>query len=210
MPAPAATFTVRHVQLVRAAFAAIAALMITFSPDHSAEVGLAVFSGFIIATSLVMFLAAWLVARSGGRWHYVLLGVIALMAGAASGIPPLRTTETFFVVLISWAALSGLVELLAGIRARRAGDPGARDQIAVAVLTLLLAVVLLVIPPAYSLAYTIEDAGEFVLTGIILGVGVFGAYAAVVAVYLAIAGLSPRRTPVQVEAPAVPDHGGVA
>ncbi|WP_223172555.1 hypothetical protein [Microbacterium sp. NIBRBAC000506063] len=65
MPAPAATFTVRHVQLARAALAAIAALMITFSPDHSAEVGLAVFSGFAIATGLIMFLSAWLAAKAG-------------------------------------------------------------------------------------------------------------------------------------------------
>ncbi len=210
MPAPAATFTVRHVQLARAALAAIAALMITFSPDHSAPVGLSVFSGFIIATALVLLLATWLVAKAGGRWHYVLLGVIGLMAGIVSGIPPLRTTETFFVVLISWAALSGLVELLAGIRVRRDDDPNARDMITVGALTLLLAVVLLAIPPAYSLGYTIEEAGSFTLTGIILGVGVFGAYAAIVAVYLAIAGLSPRRTPVQVETPAAPEHGGVA
>ena len=46
----ARTFEVRHVQLGRALFAAVAAIMITFSADHSAEVGLAVFSGWAIAT----------------------------------------------------------------------------------------------------------------------------------------------------------------
>ena len=44
MSAPARAFTVRHVQLLRALFAAAAAVMITFSPDHSAAVGLSVFS----------------------------------------------------------------------------------------------------------------------------------------------------------------------
>ena len=45
----------------------------------------------------------------------------------------------------------------------------------------------------------------FTLTGIIIGVGIFGAYAAIVAVYLAIAGLSPRKTaPVLTEAPGEP------
>ncbi|HZU93558.1 MAG TPA: acyl-CoA synthetase, partial [Microbacterium sp.] len=53
MSAPARTFTVRNVQLVRALFAAVAAAMITFSPDHSAAIGLSVFSGFAIATALV-------------------------------------------------------------------------------------------------------------------------------------------------------------
>ena len=56
---------------------------------------------------------------------------------------------------------------------------------------LLLAVVLLAIPVGYSLDYAIKGAGEFTLTGIILAVGMFGGYAAIVAVFLAIAGFSP-------------------
>mgnify|MGYP007130840096 CR=1 FL=1 len=84
MPAPAPTFTARHVQFARAGFAALAAVMITFSQDHSAELGLAVFSGFAIAQALVLLLAAWLVATAGSRGHYVLLGAISLVAGMAS------------------------------------------------------------------------------------------------------------------------------
>ncbi|CAI7678084.1 unnamed protein product, partial [Penicillium discolor] len=52
MSAPARAFTMRHVQLLRALFAAVAALMITFSSDHSAAVGLAVISGFALVTAL--------------------------------------------------------------------------------------------------------------------------------------------------------------
>lgn len=209
MPAPAHTFTVRHVQIARAALAAIAAVMITFSPDHSAQVGLAVFSGFVIAQAIVLILGAWLVAHAGDRWHYVLLGAIGLAAGMVSGFPTLRTAQMYFIVVIAWAVLAGVVELIAGIRSRRPGDPHGRDMMTVGVTTLLLAVALAVIPPTYSLAYTIEEAGSFTLTGIILGVGMFGAYAAIVAVFLAIAGFSPRRTPVVVEAPA-PEQEGVA
>ncbi|WP_223172556.1 hypothetical protein [Microbacterium sp. NIBRBAC000506063] len=137
--------------------------------------------------------------------------MIAILGGLASGIPALRSTTMFFVVVISWAALSGLVELLAGIRNRRAGDPTGRDMVTVGIATLLLAVAVLVVPQTYSLVYTIEEAGSFTLTGIILAVGMFGAYAAIVAVYLAIAGFSPRRrTPAQVEAPEAADQGGPA
>ena len=51
-------------------------------------------------------------------------------------------------------------------------------------------------PTQYALRYTIDEANEtFTLTGIIIGVGIFGAYAAIVAVYLAIAGFSPRKAP---------------
>ena len=70
--APAArTFEVRHVQLARAAFAAIAAVMVTFSPDHSAAVGLAIFSGFAFLNALVLLVASGASTRrvaGGRRW----------------------------------------------------------------------------------------------------------------------------------------------
>lgn len=193
MSAPARTFTVRHVQLLRALFAAASALMITFSPDHSAAIGFSVFGGFAAASGFILILAAWLVASAGNRWPYILLAVIDLAAAIVSGIPTWRNDAAFFAVIIIWAALSGLVELIAGIRARRA-DPAAKDAITVGALGLLLAVVLLLIPSDYSLQYSIEGAGALTLSGIILAVGMFGGYAAIVAVFLAIAGFSPRRT----------------
>lgn len=195
------TFQLRHVQLARAAFAAVAALMITFSANHSAIVGLAVFSGFALVTAVIQVLAAWLVAPAGWRWPHVLLGAIAILTGMASSIPAWRTTPLFFVVVIAWGALGGLVELLAGIRARRqarAGTApavvadGARDAILIGSLGLALAVGLLCVPTTYALNYSIAEAGSFTLTGITLAVGIFGAYAAIVAVFLGIAGLSPR------------------
>ena len=186
-------FEVRHLQLSRALFAAIAAVMITFSRDHSALVGMSVFSGFAMATALVFFLGAWLVFPSGRRATPVLLGVVAFVAGVLGGVPSLRTTVAFFVVVVSWAALSGLIELIAGIRHRRAGEPAARDEILIGALGLVLAAGLLLVNPAYALDYVIEEAGSFTLTGITIGVGLYGGYAAVVAVFLGIAGFSPRR-----------------
>lgn len=192
MSAPARALTVRHVQLLRAAFAAVAALMITFSPDHSAAVGLAVFGGFAATSALILALGAWLAVPAGARWPYVLLAVLGMLAAMASGVPAWRTDALFFVIVIAWAAASGLVELIAGLRSRRS-DPSGKDAIAVGVLGLLLAVLVLLVPADYMLGYSIEGAGEFTLTGIILAVGLFGGYAAIVAVYLAIAGFSPRR-----------------
>ena len=100
----------------------------------------------------------------------------------------------FFVVVIVWAAASGLIELIAGLRARRTADPYARDAILIGAVTLALAIALLLVNPAYSLEYFISEAGRsFTLTGITIGVGLFGGYAAIIAVFLGIAGLSPRR-----------------
>ncbi|MCT9819532.1 acyl-CoA synthetase [Microbacterium sp. W1N] len=195
MPAAATrTFEVRHLQLARALFAAIAAIMITFSPDHSAEVGLSVFSGFAIATAIVELLAVWLVYGAGTRANTVLLAVATLLAGMASGIPALRSTTLFFVVVIAWAFVSGVIELVGGLRARRTDDPAAKDAVLIGALTLALGVGLLLVNPAYSLEYFIKEAGQsFTLTGIVIGVGIFGGYAAIIAVFLGIAGFSPRR-----------------
>jgi hypothetical protein len=193
MSAPARAFTVRHIQLLRALIAAAAALMITFSSDHSAPVGLAVFSGFVFVTSLVQILAAWLVLPAGARWSSILQAAFGLIAGMVTGIPMWRTDDLFFFVVVTWALVTGGIELLAGIRARRTSDPLARDAITVGAFGILLAGALLLIPAGFLQEYTIDKAGTFLLSGIILGVGLFGGYAAIVAVFLGIAGLTPRR-----------------
>lgn len=204
----------RHVQLLRALFAAVAAVMITFSSDHSAPVGLAVFSGFVFVTALVQVLAAWLVVPAGSRWSYVLLAALGIVAGMVSGIPDWRSDNLFFIVVSSWAILSGGIELLAGFRARRSGDVSARDAITVGAFGVLLGVVLLLIPAGFVQEYTIEKAGTFLLSGIILGVGMFGGYAAIVAVFLGIAGLTPKRMDAvsavseSNDSPAPAEHGG--
>ncbi|CAH0203072.1 hypothetical protein SRABI76_02067 [Microbacterium oxydans] len=210
MSAPARAFTMRTIQLLRALFAAAAALMITFSSDHSAPIGLSVFSGFVFVSALAHILAAWLVLPAGSRWSSVLLAAIGVVAGMVSGVPMWRSDDLFFIVVAAWGVLSGGVELLAGLRARRAADPLARDAITVGAFGILLAVLLLLIPAGFVQEYSITGAGDFVLSGIILGVGIFGGYAAVVAVFLAIAGLTPRRfdaAPIEDAAAAAPDPG---
>ncbi|MCI9857901.1 acyl-CoA synthetase [Microbacterium proteolyticum] len=187
-------FDVRHLQLARAAFAALAAIMVTFSPDHSAPLGLGVFSGFALATGLVFGLAAWLVFRRGERMIPVLLASVSIVAGLVSSVGAWRTTGVFFGVVIAWALVSGLVELLGALRDRKAGrTAGVRDGMLIGILTIVLAAVLLLTPAQYALDYDITGAGSFTLTGITIAVGLFGGYAAVVAVFLAIAGFSPRR-----------------
>ncbi|WP_447914030.1 acyl-CoA synthetase [Microbacterium phyllosphaerae] len=214
MSAPARAFTVRHLQLLRALFAAAAAVMITFSPDHSAAVGLSVFSGFVLTTALVMIVAAWLVFPAGQRWPSVVLAILGFAAGMTAGVPAWRTDDVFFVVVTAWAVATGILELVVGLRARRTGDPTARDSITLGAFGLLLAALLLAIPAGFVQPYAIEGAGEFELTGIILGVGMFGGYAAIVAVFLGIAGLTPKRADAVADSaatendPAPAGHGG--
>ena len=202
-------------QLARAAFAAIAAVMITFSPDHSAAVGLAVFSGFALATGLVFLIAAWLVYPADGRWQPLVLGIISVVAGMAGGLGPLRTETGFFAVVAAWALASGSFEALVGWQGlrpratRREITPGvadarplpqqgprsdSRDGVVMGALGVILGIALIFIPDFPPLDYSIDDVEQsFTLTGIIIGVGAFGGYAAIAAVYLGIAGFSPRK-----------------
>ena len=207
--APARTLQVRHVQVGRALIAAAAAVLITFSPDHSAQVGLSVFSGFAIVTALLLLLAAWSVYARKARWPVVTVGVISAVAGLLASLGSLRSTALYFVVVIAWAALTGIVEAVAGFRALRFADRNtparsdARDTATVGILTLVLAVALALVPSGFALQYYIADAGQsFTLTGITIGVGVFGGYAAVLAVYLAIAGFSPGQPVIDERNPA--------
>lgn len=210
MPASSRPFTARHVQLSRAVLAAVAAIMITFSPDHSAAVGLSVFGGFAIVTSFVLILAAIIVYPNGRRWPAVMMGAFTLVFGMAASVPAWRSDTLFFVLVITWAALTGLVELLAGIRFR--GTEGARDAVTVGALGLLLALLMAVVPVGLVQQYTVEGT-EMALTGIIVGVGLFGGYAAIVAVFLGIAGFTPSAKK-HIESDAggdrLADHGGYA
>jgi uncharacterized membrane protein HdeD (DUF308 family) len=211
------TLEVRHVQLARAAVAAIAAIMVTFSPDHSAALGLSIFGGFAIVTAFVLLVAARMVYPAGRRWPFIVIGVVSAVAGLAGGIAQLRSTTMFFVILIVWAVVTGVIELIAGLRQRRAlrmtqnpeaAPSDARDSIVIGAITIVFAIALALVPTQYSLDYRIEEAdATFTLTGIIIGVGLFGAYTAIVAVYLAIAGFSPRKPlPVSVDAPGQRDE----
>lgn len=197
---------VRHVQLARAVVAAVAALVITFSADHSAPFGLAVFCGFAVATAIVFGVAAWSAAPRG-HWAPVTLAIVSLVAGLIAAVPAWHTTAVFFAVVISWAAVTGVVEGVAGWRARRSSaDPQqrseARDAVTVGIIGVVLAAGLGLVNPDFRLDYFIDDADAwFALTGTAIGVGIFGGYAAIIAVYLGIAAFSPRR-----DIPATVEH----
>lgn len=188
------TFTVRNLALARAALAAIAAIMITFNSDHTAALGLATFSGFAIATSLVWAVAAWLVFGAGQRGVPILLAFVNFAAGLAASVELIRTPVGFFVIIISWAAITGIIELLWGLSMRKAGQREAgRDAITQGAVSLALAVGTALVRVDYSLPYEIEEANlHLELTGVVIAVGLFGGYAAITAVFQAIAGLSPK------------------
>lgn len=162
------------VPVVRAAFALIATIAITFSSDHSAGYGLLVFGIWSIVTGLVVGTLQLRVERSNvERW---LFGVIAV-ATVAAGILALTIPASLGLLLVlvsSWAAVTGFTELFIGMR-QRGREPLARDRMFAGVLTALLGLLLVLLPP-----------------NSVVGVGLIGAYFAILGVYLAIGGFSVK------------------
>jgi uncharacterized membrane protein HdeD (DUF308 family) len=160
------------VPVVRGLLALVPAAVITFSQNHSPEFGLLVFGAWAIVAGLVVgALSMRLVADRGIRSLFVVTAVVTVVAGILAlsvpgGLP-------FLLYLVSvWAAVTGFVELFAGLRAR-GRTAAARDWIAAGGLTAVLAIVFLLLPP---------DA--------VTAVGLLGGYLVILGVYLVIGGLS--------------------
>lgn len=173
--------------VIRAIPAAVVALAITFSADHSVFLGYLMLGGFAIVSGIIigvlrpnpLFIAQGAILAIGG--------VVAFASTQAGLAVLLFLTTALFGV-------TGIIELVAGLRARGRA-PGARDWVFVGGITALFAVVVLLIPADFSQAISIPDKVVPPLTASVILVGALGAYAAIVAVYLVIAGLSLKWAP---------------
>lgn len=172
-----ARFSARYwpVPLVRAAVAAVAALVVTFSPDHSPAIGLAVFGSLALIGGAVVAATA----RRADRTRSATVLTIAQGAvSAALGVAALLSLAlgaslgALVALVLIWAVATAAPEMIVGLR-RADASAASRDHVAVAGAALLLGIVVLLA----------RDDAVFV-------VGAIGAYSAVVAVYLAIAAFS--------------------
>lgn len=160
------------VPVVRGLLAVVPAVVITFSPNHSPELGLLVFGIWAVVSGLVVgALSLRLLVGRGIRSLFAINAVVTVVAGLLAlsvpgGLP-------FLLYLVSvWAAVTGFVELYAGLRSR-GRTAAARDWIAVGAFTAVLAIVFLLLPP---------DA--------VTAVGLLGGYLVILGVFLVIGGLS--------------------
>lgn len=172
------------VPLVRAAIAVVAAVVITFSSNHSPAFGLAVFGIFAWAQGLTIAGTSRLTGLSPiGVILTVTQGVVSFAFGTAALLAFAQTAPlaSLVTLVVLWAVATGALELVVGLR-KADSTPSSRDRVAVGGATVLLAV-------AYLLGR--DDA--------ILLVGALGAYAAIIGVYLAIAALSLKWDTAQAE-----------
>ena len=177
------------VPLSRSIIALVAAAVITFAQDHSPRMGLLIFGGFAVLTAIVLIVAALRVHTGADRIIVLLMALVGLLAGGfalaltGGGLP-------FYLYLVSvWAAITGFLELYLGLRGRRR-NPAARDWIFVGAVTALFAIVVVILPPDFTQQFSGAQGVTGTLTASVIAVGAFGAYAAIVGVYLVIGALS--------------------
>ena len=160
------------VPVLRAIPALLVGLIVAFSEDHSPRVGLTWFGVFAVVSGVVLLAGSLrTVTDPVVRGVFIAEGVIALISGAAALLLSASGIGVLLFIVTVYAAMAGVLELYAGLRARGAAQ--ARDWISVGVFTAVAAIVFVLIPP---------DP--------ILATGLIGAYAMVLGVFLVIAGLS--------------------
>jgi uncharacterized membrane protein HdeD (DUF308 family) len=199
------------VPLVRAAAAAVAALVITFSLDHSSIMGLLVFGVYALVGGVLcgVFGASRLGDDRASRTLFLaqaaVSGIAAIAALAFSFAAP--TPPAYVYLVVAWAVVTGLLELVAGVLGRER-TVLARDWSVVGAITVVLGIVFLAVPPDFTTSFTGAQGVSGTMTTSIMTVGLFGAYAAIIAAYLAIGaftlkGERPREQPA---GGAVPDE----
>jgi uncharacterized membrane protein HdeD (DUF308 family) len=162
------------VPIARAIPAIVVALIVTFTPNHSSVVGLLVFGTFALASGFITGILSWRTLPAGtSRTLLVTQSIVAVVCGVLA-LALQSFGLGFLLYLVSvFAAITGIIELVAGLRAK--GEAPAKDWVAVGGLTAVLALVFLLLP----------------LTDLV-AVGLFGAYGIVLGIYLVIAGLTLR------------------
>lgn len=186
------------VPVARAVPALVVGLFLAFSLNHSSQVGLFVFGMYAIVSGLlVALLSPRFVAVRLTRRLFVAQGVISVLVGALALVFNEGGVPYFLYLVTLFGALTGALEIYAGLRSRmpresgsarddaaRGGDSravdaaAAKDWLAVGGFTAVLALVFLIIP-----------------LDIVTAVGLFGGYAVILAIFLVIGGLSLRWGP---------------
>ncbi|WP_448811896.1 HdeD family acid-resistance protein [Agromyces bauzanensis] len=160
------------VPVVRGALALIPGVAIAFSQDHSAQLGLLVFGIWALVSGVVVgALALRFTTTRGIRSLFAVNAVVTAAAGIIALTVPGGLAFLLYLVSV-WAAVTGFVEVYAGLRSR-GRTPAARDWIAAGAFTAVLAIVFLLLPP---------DS--------VTAVGLLGAYLVILGVYLVIGGFS--------------------
>lgn len=173
--------------VLRAIPAAIVALVITFTADHSTSLGFISLASVAASSGAILIVGA--LRGAYPRRSFLALGGL-LVAGSVVALVLKDSGVASMLFLISALfAVTGILELAAGVLAR-ATAPAARDWTFVGAISAVFALAMLVVPADFSHEISVEGKEVPPLTASVIAVGSLGAYCAIVAVYLVISGLS--------------------
>jgi uncharacterized membrane protein HdeD (DUF308 family) len=180
-----------YILIARAIPAFALAMLITFTADHSAQLGLVSLGIFGITTGMVVAISAFRTLSPVARGIQLAQAAVSIVVGVVS-LVGLGAGLPFLVFAVAaFAVPTGFLELYLGVRGR-GSHPAARDHIFMGAVTVLAAVAILVVPPEFVQNFTGPDRVARQLTASVVVVGLLGAYWAIATVYLVIAGLSLR------------------
>jgi uncharacterized membrane protein HdeD (DUF308 family) len=182
--------------VARALTALVLGLAITFTGGHSAGFGLVAFGVFGVVAGAVLLAGSLLALAAPTRGSFVVQGVVTLVAGIAALVVVASASEGGDVIVLvgivsAFAVVTGALELVAGLRAR-GRDRSARDWILTGVLTVVLGVAFLVVPPGYTQSLGGIQNITGTLTASVVLVGLLGAWGILVGVLQAISAVSLR------------------
>ena len=179
-------------QLARGILALGLGVTIALTLAHTPAFGLVTFGAFAVLGGAVLVLAG-LRSGYGGRVRGLVLahGAVSLLAGGLALVNTGADVRFLGVLVGIWALLAGAGETLAGILTRTT-SPLARDWLITGVLTLVLGIVALVLPPDFVQTFTGDRGQAGTLTSSVILIGVIGAWAVLVGVLQTISAISVR------------------
>jgi len=180
------------VAIVRAIPAAVLGLVITFVSNHSVGFGLISFGLFAVVSGLILAVMSWRrLTGSGARSFFVAQGVVTVVAGVLALVFHGGSISVYFLIVTAFALITGFFELYSGLRTRRR-FVASNDWLVSGVITVAAGAALLLVPPGLHQSVRTAEGTTGVLDASIVAVGILGAYAAILAVYLLIAGFSAK------------------
>lgn len=177
--------------VIRGVIAILFALL-TFSwPGITLALIVAFFGAYAFIDGIFALISAWRAAHGHTRWGAFLFeGVVGILAGIGALLAPGVTLAVLIFIVAGWAIVTGVLEIMAGVRLRR-HIAGEILLIAAGILSILFGVFIFWAPGFGALA---------IVTWL-------GAYALIFGILLLVVGFRMRR--LQPLGPVAPPRSGV-
>ncbi|SJM66895.1 hypothetical protein [Gulosibacter sp. 10] len=184
--------------LFRALPALIGAAVITFTQEHHARFGFAVFGAVVLWSGIIVGFEAVGIKGHPIRGFVFTRSIFSAIVGGfalfmATGGHDWANVGAFIWTVSIWALVTGVVELLAAFVVRR--DSTLRSEILLSgAITMLLGIIVAFVPPDLDAEYGGIEHVEGSLTADVQAIGFVGAYFAVLGVLLIIEAITLRAT----------------